>query len=93
MRPLADDDVLVRPRWARLRHCPVRDRWTLLVPERVLFPCPTTVEVLERIATPTRFGDIVAGLAAEYDAPADVIAADLAPLVGGLVEDGYVHRA
>lgn len=90
---IAADDVLVRPRWARLHRCPVRAQWTLLVPERVLFPCPTTVEVLERLGSPTRFGDVVAALAAEYDAPEDVIAADLAPLVGQLVEDGYVHRA
>lgn len=89
---IAADDILVRPSWARLKHCPVRGQWTLLVPERVLFPCPTSVEVLERLAAPTRWGDIVAGLAQEYDAPEATIAGDLGPIVGQLVEDGYVHR-
>lgn len=87
------DDILVRPHWARLKHCAVRGQWTLLVPERVLFPCATTVEVLERLATPTRFGDVVAELAGEYDAPETTIASDLALLLGQLVEDGYVKRA
>lgn len=92
MTAITDDDVLVRPRWARLKHCPVRGRWLLLVPERVLYPCPTTTEVLERLDAPVRFGDVVARLAEDYDAPAEVIAADLAPVVGELVEQGYVRR-
>jgi hypothetical protein len=92
MTALASEDVLVRPGWARLKRCQVRDRWLFLVPEQVLFPCPTTVEVLQALDRPTSFGAIVATLAAEYDAPAETIAADLAPLVGELVEQGYVRR-
>ena len=89
---LHDDHMLVRPAWARLKHCPVRDAWTLLVPERVLFPCPTTVELLERLATPVRLGDMVAELAREYDAPDDVIRTDVVALLSDLVEKGYVRR-
>jgi hypothetical protein len=89
---LKDDVALVRPGWARLKHCHLRDRWLLLVPERVLFPCPTTVQLLERLKNPTRLGDMVAELAAEYDAPADVIRADVVELLSGLVEKGYVRR-
>lgn len=92
MTPLTRDDTLVRPQWARLKHCTVRARWVLLVPERVLYPCPTTVEVLSTLANPARFGDIVDTLAGEYDAPPGTIEADLAPLVSGLIEDGYVRR-
>lgn len=92
MRDIGADDTLVRPRWARLQHCAVRERWVLLVPENVLFPCPATVEVLQRLAEPTRFGEIVAQMAAEYDASAQEISDDLAPLIGGLVEQGYVQR-
>jgi pyrroloquinoline quinone biosynthesis protein D len=89
---LPDETMLVRPVWARLRACPVRGAWTLLVPERVLFPCPTTVDLLQRLATPLRLGDMVDDLAREYDAPADVIRADVVALLSDLVEKGYVRR-
>lgn len=92
MTELTSSDILVRPSWARLKHCPVRGQWVLLVPEHVLFPCPTTVEVLERLAEPTRYGAVLEALAEEYDAPIDVIEGDLTPLVAGLVEEGYVRR-
>jgi hypothetical protein len=91
--PIPDDAVLVRPRWARLKHCPVRKQWLLLVPERVLFPCPTTVELLQRLARPTRFGAMVADLAREYDAPTTTIRADVAELLSGLMDKGYVRHA
>jgi hypothetical protein len=90
---IADEAVLVRPTWARLKHCPVRGEWLLLVPERVLFPCPTTVDLLQRLETPTRFGAMVDDLSREYDAPAEVIRADVSELLSGLVEKGYVRRA
>jgi hypothetical protein len=89
---ISDDAVMVRPAWARLKHCPVREQWLLLVPERVLFPCPTTVELMERLARPTRFGAIVADLARDYDASAETIRADVAELLSGLMEKGYVRR-
>ena len=90
--PLPDDAVLVRPRWARLKHCPVRGQWLLLVPERVLFPCPTTVEILQRLEQPTPFGGIVADFAREYDAPEAVIRRDIAELLASFLEKGYVRR-
>ena len=92
MSAVAAEDRLVLPRWSRLKRCEVRGVWMLLVPEQVLFPCPATVEVLQRLERPTRFGDVVATLAQEYDAGVEEIAGDLSPLVGRLVEDGYVRR-
>jgi hypothetical protein len=90
---IADDAVLVRPTWARLKHCPVREQWLLLVPERVLFPCPTTVDLLQRLETPTRFGAMLDDLSRRYDAPANVIRTDVSELLSGLLEKGYVRRA
>ena len=92
MSALDADTVLVRPSWARLRHCDVRDAWLLLVPERVLFPCPTTTDILQRLETPRALGALAADLAAEYDAPADEILSDVVGLLGDLVEKGYVRR-
>lgn len=90
--PLTDDTELVRPAWSRLHHCPVRNRWLLLVPERVLFPCPTSVEILTRIGEARTLGSLVESLAGEYSAPAEVIRADVVALLGDLVEKGYVQR-
>jgi pyrroloquinoline quinone biosynthesis protein D len=90
--PLQDHDTLVRPPWARLKRCELRGSWTLLVPERVFFPCPTTVELLNRLEKPVRLGDMVGELAHEYDAPEEVIRADVVALLSDLVEKGYVRR-
>ena len=43
---ISSETVVVRPRWAKLKHCDVRSAWLFLVPERVLFPCPISVEIL-----------------------------------------------
>ncbi len=93
MAALDDATPLVRPNWARLKHCPVRGQWLLLVPERVLFPCPTTVELLQRLEQPVSLATMVADLAREYDAPKEVIRADVVELLSSLVEKGYVRRA
>jgi pyrroloquinoline quinone biosynthesis protein D len=92
MTTLTADTVLQRPTWARLKHCDVRDAWLLLVPERVLFPCPTTTDILQRLETPKALGALAAELAEEYDAPADEILGDVIGLLGDLVEKGYVRR-
>ena len=63
------------------------------MPERVLFPCPTTVDILQRLERPTPLGAIVGDLAREYDAPEAVIRADIIELIAGLTEKGYVRRA
>ena len=89
---LADADRLGLPHGTRLHHCQVRDRWTLLVPERVLFPCPITTDALQRLDGETALGDIAAAMAMKYDAPPDVVLGDLAELLGDLVEKGYVRR-
>lgn len=93
MSALTAGTVLVRPPWARLKHCNVRDAWLLLVPERVLFPCPTTTDILQRLESPKALGALASDLAQEYDAPADEILADVIGLLGDLVEKGYVRRA
>jgi hypothetical protein len=35
----------------RLRFDKVRDKWVLLAPERVLFPCATSVDILGRLGS------------------------------------------
>ena len=92
MSALTAETLLVRPSFARLKHCDVRDAWLLLVPERVLFPCPTTTDILQRLETPKALGALAAELANQYDASADEILTDMVGLLGDLVEKGYVRR-
>jgi len=87
---LSPDDRLVLARGVRVRFDPVRNCHVLLAPERVLFPCPTSVEILGRLAEPRSFGELVTGLAAEFDAPEDEIRADVETLLADLVAQHVV---
>jgi len=87
---LSPDDRLVLARGVRVRFDPVRNCHVLLAPERVLFPCPTSVEILGRLAEPRPFGELVAGLAAEFDAPEEEIRADVEALLADLVAQHVV---
>lgn len=87
----APEDRLVVARGVRVRFDPVRNCNVLLAPERVLFPCPTSVEILGRLAEPRAFGELVQGLAAEFDAPSEEIARDVADLLADLVAQRVVR--
>jgi hypothetical protein len=89
---LSGETRIVRPPWARLKQCDRRGVWLFLVPERVFFPCPITVDILQRIEQPQSLSAIARDIAREYDAPEDVIQADIAELIGGFVESGFVQR-
>ena len=82
---LAATSVVALPRWVRLRFDPVRDRHVLLAPERVLFPCPITVAILEALAEPRRLADLVNSLAADFEAPRALIEADVCRLLTDLM--------
>lgn len=88
---LAPEDRLVLARGVRVRFDPVRNCHVLLAPERVLFPCPTSVEILGRLAEPRPFAELVAGLAAEFDAPEEEIRADVEGLLGELAAQHVVR--
>lgn len=85
------EDRLVLARGVRVRFDPVRNCHVLLAPERVLFPCPTSVEILSRLAEPRPFRALVEGLAAEFDAPAEEIAQDVEALLADLVAQRVVR--
>ncbi len=87
---LAESDRVALPAWVRLRFDPVRDRWVLLAPERVMFPCATSVAILERVGKGREVTDLVDELAAEFDAPRGTISADVRGMLQGLVDGGFV---
>lgn len=82
--------VVALPRWVRLRFDPVRGRWVLLAPERVLFPCATSVMILERLGEGRRLGELVDALAEEFAAPRATIAADVRAMLQDLQDQGFL---
>lgn len=90
MSRIPDDAVLALQPWVRLRHDGRRGCWVLLAPERVLFPCPITVDLLERLGSGRSLASLVSLMAEEYDAPEEEIRADLEDMLGGLLEQRYL---
>ena len=74
----------------RLHRDRVRDRWVLLAPERVVGLDDIAYAILEKVDGRATLDDIVAALAAEYDADAGEIAADAMALLNDLSTRGYV---
>ena len=87
---LAESDRVALPAWVRLRFDPVRDRWVLLAPERVLFPCATSVLSLQRLRGERRLEALVDALAEEYAAPRETISADVRRMLQGLADQGFL---
>jgi pyrroloquinoline quinone biosynthesis protein D len=80
-------DPSVRPRLPRgvkLRHDAVRQRWTLLAPERIFEVDGTAAAVLQLCDGERDLAAIVAELAARYHAPLAVIERDVIAMLGDL---------
>ena len=78
------------PRYARLHFATARDRWVLLVPERVMVPDVTAVEIIQQCDGVRTIGEIVDGLAAKYAAPRDQIAGDVIEMLQDLADKGFL---
>ena len=88
---IAEDMVLGFPRHVTFRHDPIRDRWVILAPERLLLPDDIAVTVLQLMDGTRTVAAIIDHLAAEYNAPRDDIAADVVTLLQDLVDKGMVQ--
>ena len=80
-------------RGAVLRFDETRQRWVLLVPERVLAPDDTAVEVLHLCDGQRDVAAIADQLASKYAAPVDEIRADVIALLADLAESGFLVEA
>ncbi len=79
------------PRFApgvRLHDDKARGRWVVIAPERMFVPDETALEVLRLVDGVRSLDDIVRTLAQKFDAPAEVIAADVRALLDDLVARG-----
>ena len=90
LEALAEADRVALPRWVRLHFDKVRDRWVLLAPERVLFPCATSVSIIERLGTGRELGELVDGLAEEFEAPRETISGDVRRMLQDLADQGFL---
>lgn len=78
------------PRHVVLRHDPARDRWLILVPERVLVPEPTAVILLQAADGVKTVAEIAAELAQTYAADASVIEADAIEMYQDMSDRGFL---
>lgn len=79
------------PRFARgvrLQEDKARGRWIVMAPERMFVPDETALEVLRLVDGARDIEAIVDALAARFDAPRDVIAEDVRPMIEDLVAKG-----
>ena len=67
----------------------VRQRWTMLAPERLLLPDEQAVEILQLVDGKTSAGAIIDALAGRYkQAPRELIARDVTAMLQDLADKG-----
>ena len=79
------------PRHVVLRHDPVRDRWLIMVPERVMVPEPTAVVLLQQADGVRSIAEIAADLARTYAADPAVIEADAIEMFQDMADRGFMN--
>jgi pyrroloquinoline quinone biosynthesis protein D len=78
------------PPHIKLRFDAVRQRWTLLAPERVLVPDEIAVEILQRCDGVASVGAIAQTLAQKYGAAIQEVEGDVIELLQDLADKGAV---
>jgi pyrroloquinoline quinone biosynthesis protein D len=76
--------------FARLQHDVTRDRWVLQGPERVLALDGSSKDILDLCTGQATVEAIIETLAAEYDAPRDVIEHDVLAVLEVLAEKMFL---
>jgi pyrroloquinoline quinone biosynthesis protein D len=88
---IAADSKPALPRHIKLRHDTVRDRWTILAPERVFSPDPIALAVLQLCDGGRTVDDIAEELTRNYGAPKAQILSDIVEMLQDLVDKGVVQ--
>lgn len=89
-RFVTEASKLVLPRYAKLRFDKTRDRWVILVPERVLVPDETAVEILQLCDGTRTVADVIDVLAQKYTADRATIAGDVIPMLQELLGKSFL---
>ena len=77
----------------RLQYSAPRQQWIIQAPERVLMPDDIAVAVLKRCDGTATIGVIAQALAAEYEAPPEVVEADVRDMLQDLADKGVIADA
>ncbi len=77
-------------RGVRLRRDEAREQWTLMAPERVFVLDDIAYEIVKACTGEASVGAICDDLAARFQAPRDVIAADVIEALQGFVDKGII---
>lgn len=80
----APNDRPYLPRGVRVHHDHVRGHKVLLAPEKAIELDEIGVAILSRVDGDATFGEIIASLAAAYDAPPERIEEDVQQFLTGL---------
>jgi pyrroloquinoline quinone biosynthesis protein D len=78
------------PKHVKFRHDETRGRWVVLAPERLLLPDEAAVEILKLIDGKRSVAAIVEDLVRRFEAPREVISADVTALLQDLVDKGVL---
>jgi pyrroloquinoline quinone biosynthesis protein D len=76
----------------RFRFDEVRQAWVVLAPERLLLPDENAVEILRLIDGERDVDAVVDELARRYEAPREVIAADVVAMLQDLADKRVLRR-
>jgi pyrroloquinoline quinone biosynthesis protein D len=74
----------------KFRHDETRGRWIVLAPEKLLLPDEQAVEILKLIDGRRSVDGVIDELAAKFDAPRAVIAADVTGMLQDLLDKGIL---
>ncbi len=77
----------------RLQYNKARKQWVVQAPERVLMPDEIAVSVLQRCDGAATIAAIAAGLARDFDAPAEIVQGDVIEMLQDLAEKGIIDDA
>ena len=76
----------------RFRFDETRQAWVVLAPERLLLPDEQAVEILRLVDGERDVDAIIDELARRFDAPRDVIAGDVVPMLQDLVDKRVLRQ-
>jgi len=88
--PPHDGTVPTLGRGVKFRFDEVRKSWVLLAPERLFVPDEQAVEILKLVDGVRSLGVIIDDLADRFKAPRDLIARDVATMLGDLADKGAI---
>ncbi len=91
LRPRIEGTTTLRfANHVKFRHDGTRGRWVVLAPERLLMPDETAVEILKLIDGQRTVAALIDDLVRRFEAPRDVITADVTALLQDLADKGVL---